>query len=128
MRVLIIEPDKLLGTTYATVLAQRDYEVELVTTAQAAVMAADARRPDVVVLEPHMPRHNGIEFLYEFKSYSEWQTIPVVIHTIAAADKLASSRVLAAELGVTAVLDKAHTNLDELCQAVAGAVTGKTGT
>lgn len=118
MYVLVIEPDTLLGQLYGKALLAAGHEVQVVQTAQAAIAVADRRQPDVVVLEPMMPRHNGIEFLYEFKSYSEWQHIPVVIQTVISPEKLTKASVLGNELGVVAVLDKAATSLEALCQAV----------
>lgn len=118
MRVLVIEPDRVLGQLYAKALRAEGHTVDVAHTAQTAVAAADEHVPDVVVLEVMMPRHNGIEFLYEFKSYPEWQDVPIVIQTVISPKKLTRASVLADELDVVAVLDKAETSLAELCDAV----------
>ena len=118
MRVLVIEPDRVLGQLYAKALMARGHKVDVANTAQTAVSAADEHVPDVVVLEVMMPRHSGIEFLYEFKSYPEWQDVPVIIQTVITPKKLTRASVLSDELDVIAVLNKAETSLDELCDVV----------
>jgi len=81
-RVLLIEPDKPLSDIYRSVLVSDGYTVDACAHAQDAVHAADDNRPDIVVLELQLAAHNGIEFIYEFKSYTEWQDIPIVVHSI----------------------------------------------
>jgi len=72
-----------------------------VTGAQAAVHAADERQPDVVVIELQLPAHNGVEFLHEFRSYPEWQWIPVVVNTVLHPARVQATRqILQDELGV----------------------------
>jgi len=78
-QILIIEPDARLAALYAEAMQTRQHQVVTVSTAQAAILAADATNPDLVVLELQLTAHSGVEFLYEFRSYADWQTIPVVV-------------------------------------------------
>jgi CheY-like chemotaxis protein len=48
---------------------------------------ASAPRPDVVVLDLHLPRKNGFEVLEEMKQDRELRRIPVVVMTSAAGEK-----------------------------------------
>lgn len=119
MNILIIEPDKLLATTYAQALHAAGHQPICCTNAQQAVFAADAQTPDVVLLELQLVSHSGIEFLYEFRSYPEWQNIPVVILSqVPPAEFLSSWDVLSGELGVAQYLYKPHTSLKKLQQIV----------
>src|SRR5438309_374786 len=77
--ILLIEPDRQLGTTYAQALADAGHRVVAAATAQTAIQAADEQRPEIVIVELQLVEHSGIEFLYEFRSYSEWQAIPITI-------------------------------------------------
>ncbi|GAC1498969.1 MAG: hypothetical protein NVS1B10_01200 [Candidatus Saccharimonadales bacterium] len=79
--VLLIEPDRILAETYASYLSDSGYQVVACAGAQAAIIAADQTRPDIIILELQLIEHSGIEFLYELRSYPEWQDIPVVIHS-----------------------------------------------
>jgi len=42
---------------------------------------ADAPRPDLILLDLHMPRMGGMEVLAEIKQHPEWKRIPVIIMT-----------------------------------------------
>lgn len=125
MRILLIEPDVILAETYITALKSSGHAVVWVRTAQQAVAAADEKRPDLVILELQMSRHNGIEFLYEFKSYSEWQRVPVIVLSAIPPVELEQIAVLRRELAVVAVLGKTQTSLADLCAAVAASNKAK---
>jgi DNA-binding response OmpR family regulator len=114
-RVLLIEPDKILAKVYTEILSANEYEVDIATGAQSAIMAADENTPDIVVLEIQLTEHSGIEFLYEFRSYSEWQNIPVIIQSHVPPSEFTQSwQLLKGELGVRAYLYKPQTNLRQL--------------
>src|ERR1700741_3726207 len=100
MNVLLIEPDKKLGGVYKAALEQAGHAVEMVAHAQDAVHTADEQKPDVVVLELQLAKHNGIEFLYEFRSYSEWQNIPVVLLTMVPPASLQITKEILQTLGI----------------------------
>lgn len=117
--ILLIEPDRLLAQTYHQVLTEAGHQVVACAGAQAAVMAADKIRPDLVILELQLVEHSGIEFLYEFRSYPEWQTIPVLIHThVPPAEFNESWPILGRELGVDIYLYKPRTSLRQLLATV----------
>lgn len=117
--VLLIEPNPVLAHTYTQVLQHAGHTVTTVMSAQGAVEAADQQAPDVVVLELQLPVHGGIEFLHEFRSYDEWQQIPIVLHTYTPAQTLAPvQEALQQTLGVRAFLYKPQTSLQQLTQTV----------
>lgn len=118
MRVLLVEPDTILATTYKAWLERSGHTVAVAGSAQAAVHQADEAMPDVVVLELQLPRHNGVEFLYEFRSYNEWLHIPVIVHTFVPLGELNQVQILTRELGVRQLLYKPQTSLRQLEAAV----------
>ena len=61
MRVLIVEDDEAIGRSLETVLAQRGYDVVRCTLGGAALVAADAQRPEVVLLDLGLPDMDGVE-------------------------------------------------------------------
>lgn len=126
MRILLIEPDAVLAGTYIVALEAAGHTVTQAHTAQQAVMQADEHTPDLVILEPQMARHNGVEFLYEFKSYPEWQSIPVIILSSLSPDELEKLTVLRSQLSVVTMLAKSKTSLADLCAAAEAAVKAKT--
>lgn len=117
--LLLIEPDRLLAATYYQALSDAGYRVTAAGSAQAAILAADRIIPELVVLELQLVEHSGIEFLYEFRSYPEWQGIPVIIQTqVPVAEFKDSWRLLSAELGVKDYLYKPETSLRRLIATV----------
>lgn len=117
--ILFIEPDRILAKTYCQVLTEAGHSVTLAVGAQAAIAAADKTRPDIIVLELQLVEHSGIEFLYEFRSYKDWQDTPVLIHTQVPPGEFASNmQLLREQLAVRSYLYKPHTSLRELVAQV----------
>jgi chemotaxis family two-component system response regulator Rcp1 len=75
---------------------------------------ADAPRPDLILLDLHMPRMGGLEVLAEVKQNADWRRIPVVIMTSSNHDKdIAGAYSKHANCYVTKPLD-----IDEFIEAV----------
>ena len=123
--VLLIEPDRVLARTYAQALTHAGHKVSIAATAQAAIDAADECTPDVVLLELQLVAHSGIEFLYEFRSYPDWQQVPaIILSTVPPAEFNQSIEGMTKRLGVRAYCYKPNTTLKTLAQAVSDALVG----
>ena len=122
MNILLIEPDKKLGATYKTALQHHGHTVHWAAHAQDAVHAADTERPDIIVLELQLAAHNGIEFLHEFRSYSEWLTIPVILLTMVPPTSLQITQEIMNDFGIVRCLYKPATTLKQLVTAIEGSV------
>lgn len=118
MHILLIEPDVILADVYADALRREGNTVQRAATAQQAIQAADSQLPDAVVLNIDLAAHNGIEFLYEFKSYPEWSKVPVVLLVSQINHDLSDSAVLREQLSVERILSKSQTTTAKLCEAV----------
>lgn len=121
MRVLLIEPDIQLGTIYRQALQRAGHIVSWQSGAQSAIEAADRQKPDVVVLELQLARHNGVEFLYEFRSYPDWEQVPIILHTSVTMPPV--NKELLERLGVRALHYKPQTTLGELVASIGRALT-----
>lgn len=118
-RILLIEPNTVLAELYQRLLVKEGFEVVYAVSAQEAISEADAATPDIVIMELQLPKHSGIEFLHEFRSYPEWGHIPVIVNTVIAPSRMANLRQpLKRELGVAAILYKPKTPLEILLQTV----------
>ncbi|MEK7059366.1 MAG: response regulator [Patescibacteria group bacterium] len=114
-QILLIEPDRVLAEIYGRSLVAAGNRVLSCFTAQAGIQAADKQQPDLVILELQLVEHSGIEFLYEFRSYPEWQATPVVIHTTVPPNEFSDNwQILRVELGVETYLYKPQTSLKQL--------------
>jgi DNA-binding response OmpR family regulator len=112
MDILLIEPDTVMADFYRQAIEEAGYQVRWCSAAAAAIQHADERRPDAVVLELQLAGHNGVEFLYEFRSYPEWKDVPIII--LSGVPDAAFSPILQRQLGITAYHYKPRTKLHNL--------------
>lgn len=118
MNILLIEPDAKLAAIYTQAFTNAGHALRHAQSAQMAVHRADEFTPDVAVLELQLVGHNGVEFMYEFRSYAEWKEIPIVLLTMVAPHSLGITKDLLDQLGIVDILYKPATNLQQLVRAV----------
>lgn len=117
-KILLLEPDTKLGDTYAEALKIKGHQVEWCQDAQAAVDQLNTSKPDLVITELQLAKHNGVEFLYELRSYADWQKLPVVVlSSVPLKDKLANSA-LWQNMGIAHYLYKPLAKLEDLIRSV----------
>jgi len=117
-QILVVEPDTILRKQYLRALTEAGHRVDLASDAQGAVHAINENRPDLIVVELQLQRHNGIEFLYELRSYADWLEIPVVVFSVVPQQESGLRGVMAQKLGIVDYLYKPTTNLDKLLKSV----------
>ncbi len=115
-RILLIEPDTILGKNYQAALKRAGHDVYRSTSAGAALQILDEQAIELIVLELLLGAHNGVEFLYEIRSYSDLKNIPVIINSNVAPATVRSSPGYKL-LGVQQYLYKPHTKQSELVEA-----------
>lgn len=119
MKIVLLEPDRILADTYRQALTQAGHHAVMTATAQAAIFTADELKPDLVIMELQLIGHSGIEFLYEFRSYDDWTDVPVIILTNVPAGEFAGSwELLRDQLGVVSYHYKPLTSLRTLLTTV----------
>lgn len=121
-RILIIEPDKILGEVYSHALMDAGHKVRISRHAQSSIYLIDDHVPDLVLLELQLADHGGIEFLYELRSYKEWQSIPIVIHSMVPNDLFFINTLQMKKLNVSHYLYKPSTNLVQLKRTITEAL------
>lgn len=114
--LLLIEPNPILAQTYSQAFSYAgDWQVQCAQDGQAGVYVADTTQPDLVVLAMELGEQNGIAFLHEFRSYPDWQRVPVILLTTLPPERFVSIvPVLQRELYVDHVLYKPQTSLRTL--------------
>ena len=118
-QILLIEPNRVLARTYHRALESAGHQVRICSTAQSAIIAADEINPEVVVLELQLVAHSGAEFMYEFRSYPDWQSVPVIVHTQVPPQQFSDSfAATQRQLGIVEYLYKPATDLNTLLAAV----------
>jgi DNA-binding response OmpR family regulator len=117
-RILLIETDRPLAACLQKYLERAGHEVEWQVDPQVAVYSADKNQPDVVVLDLLLANRSGIEFLYEFRSYPDWQQLPVVVFSNISPADLGSTINSFEQLNVSAFHYKPASSLSELTASV----------
>jgi len=116
--ILILEPDHLLAGSLKFYFANAKHTVSAHTDPQLALTAADARTPDVVIAELQLAGRSGAEFLYEFRSYADWQEIPIIIFTNLHPEQMISYQDVIKDLNVFVCIYKTQTDMSQLLTAV----------
>lgn len=82
MAILIVESDTLIAKQYSQYLTKYSYEVVIAHTAQQAIDELDSRSPKffkLIILDISLPGNNGVELIYELRSYEDWLNIPILV-------------------------------------------------
>lgn len=116
--ILLVEPSERVGQIIKEYLERdKKLSVSVAHSAQEGIHAADSTKPDLVILELAMPMHNGFAFLHEFRSYSDWSTVPVIVHSHLAKEEAAMSKSWRM-LGAVQYFYKPQTTLAQLKSSV----------
>lgn len=78
-KILLVEDDKFLATALGDKLEREGFQVARATTGVAALEAARASRPDLVLLDLIIPQKSGFQVLTELKADAALASIPVII-------------------------------------------------
>lgn len=105
-RVLLIEPDRQLARRVCDYFRRSDHKIRAFADPQKAIMAADKQPPDIVITEMMLAGRTGAEFLYELRSYPEWQSIPVIVAGRLSAEEIIPYQKTFGQLNVTAYVYK----------------------
>lgn len=117
-KILLIEPDWVLSKIYQQALEQAGHVVVTANSAQQAIDVADKNSPELVIVELQLGVHNGIEFMYEFRTYSEWLYTPVIINSLVPPTEFQDNYVLDHELRIYTYLYKPQATLQQLLRSV----------
>jgi DNA-binding response OmpR family regulator len=116
MNILLVEDDFDLGEMYGLQLKKAGHRVTWVRDAQSALDYLDDNSVEIVLLDILLPANNGLNVLYELRSYPDWRKIPVFILSSIAAVELGASPEMLKKLGVRKYLVKSETKPEQLCQ------------
>jgi len=116
-QIVVVEPDKLLALIYKQALEHAGHSVDLAATIQRAVTILDLKAIDMLIVELQIAQHNGIELLYELRSYTDWNRVRIIIQSFVPEGRMMSSQTVQ-HLGVDSYLYKPKTSLFELCMTV----------
>lgn len=77
--ILVVEDDESEALLYHEEFCEQGYDVQIATSADAALECVKQRRPDLIVLDINMPGKDGLDFLRDLMSLDP--KLPVVLNT-----------------------------------------------
>ena len=80
-RILVVEDDFLNRMFFCDVLKEEGYEVEPVADEREALAKTEAFRPDLIVMDIHMPHISGVDIIKSLKANPALAPIPVLAVT-----------------------------------------------
>jgi CheY-like chemotaxis protein len=83
---LIIEDDRDISALFRHVLDIAGYHTEIILHGKEAIQRLDSVRPDIVLLDLHLPGISGIQILEHVRADKRLQSVPVVVITAYARD------------------------------------------
>lgn len=98
-RLLVVDDEPHIGLLLRLKLEARGYELRLARSLfeARAVLAAEAERPDAVLLDLHLPDGSGVDLLRELRGRPATATLPVMVLTAEGEERvLAEARQLGA--------------------------------
>jgi DNA-binding response OmpR family regulator len=117
-KLLLVEPDKQLADIYRLALEASGHNVNVSHNAASAINSLDDDCPEMLIIELELPAHNGVELLYELRSYVDWRHIPAIILTNQPFSDNARMQSVWQRLGVSGHYYKPTVTLNKLCQLV----------
>jgi CheY-like chemotaxis protein len=79
--VLIVDDDAFVVVTFGRMLRLAGYDVSSASDGDAALRETAAHRPDVILVDLHMPRLNGVAFLRQLRLQESPRRTPVAVIT-----------------------------------------------
>jgi len=119
-KVLIVEDDAILQNAYNTVLSMEGFDVETAPDGVEGLRVAQAKKPDVILLDMLMPNMNGLQFLKLFEPKKHPETKIIVFSNIVSPDDVKQAR----ELGVVKYLTKATFTPKEMVDTIKETLQG----
>lgn len=104
LRILICEDEPSVARLYAAYAESRGHTVLIARDGAEALVAAVAKRPDLLLLDVAMPKIDGRDVLRQLKADPNTAGIPVMVVTGSGDDQ--NLRDLMLELGAVDVLEK----------------------
>jgi len=118
MTILLIESDRLLADNLTQNLKSAGHKINWIVDLQLAIEAIDEKLPEAVIIDLVLAGKSGIEFLYELRSYPEWQNVPVIIWSDLTGEETTRLYDSFRDLGVIAYHRKSTARLGDIARSL----------
>lgn len=114
--ILVVEDDPTLKLTYDILLKKEGHTVDRAEDGEQALKLADAKEPDLILLDLLMPNVGGLEFLKRYDLKNKHPKVKVIVFSNMSMPETIEE---AMSLGATKYTLKATTSPKELAALVA---------
>lgn len=80
-RILVVDDDEAIRQLYRSALMLAGFVVDTAADGVGALRRIDEKRPDLVVLDLHLPMMDGLAVLSEVRANSNTSSLPVIVVT-----------------------------------------------
>ena len=114
--IMLVDDDPLITKIYEKKLKAEGYGVVIESNGESAIITAEKKNPDLILLDIMMPKMSGIETLKILKEKVSTKNIPVIVLTNLGsnAEEMETAKIL----GAVNYLVKSETSLKKLIEEV----------
>ena len=80
-KILVVEDDPAVRELFQDVLATEKYDVHTATDGEQALTQTRSLNPDLILLDIHMPKMDGVSFCKAIREDKQTQDIPIIFIT-----------------------------------------------
>lgn len=113
--VLIIDNDEMLRSVLASQLKQAGIAVKEAENGLEGLEAAKQERPAVIILDEHMPKMNGQQFIETLRKEDWYKDVRIIVFTALHDADLMNHKMMA---GISVYLNKATATPDSVVKVV----------
>lgn len=117
-RILLLETDKFVAANISGLLQANGHSVDWQVDPQEAIISIDVQPVNLIITELILAGRSGIEFLYELRSYPDWEGMPVIIYTNVPVREVGLSTQGFEQLKIAAYHHKPSSAVDDLLRTV----------
>jgi DNA-binding response OmpR family regulator len=77
--VILLDSDRIISKCVSDELTRYGIKTYITSNAEEAIAVADNNKPGAIICDLVVSNHSGSEFLYEFRTYSDWNDVPVIV-------------------------------------------------
>src|SRR5258707_14343627 len=123
--IVVVEDRQVLATAYSNKFRGEGFNVEVAMDGEAGLDLITRIRPDLVLLDLHLPKLSGLEVLKKIRSNPDLQDLPIIVLSSLAKPESVEE---AWQAGATLVLSKFNTSPKRVLESVQAALGARVTT
>lgn len=114
-KILVVEDSAFFRRAISDTLRDEGYEVNSVGTGEDALQSVQTEKPDLMLLDLHLPRLDGMMVLRVLRSAEQTRNLPVIVLS---GNSMERDRAAAEKLGVSHYIQKDRLPMEQLVLSI----------